>query len=231
MNQGWLTNSSTIANSGGPFDPPVYGYPAVDFSNGLRQRIQLGPDRRWWASFTEGDAIYNYNKQGTPLAVGAPVTRDYGWKENEVLRSRIPGRQLPPTSRSHTGLRYGPISRRRLKNRHAGWRVQDIRLLLQSGISYALSTYYKQSVLPGENQAAPRQTPSAISHSTSTAATTTSADFWTPDKARHRASPRASRIPPRLTPANLNRAAVRQRQNQHPRRLLAWSSTTSARPP
>jgi hypothetical protein len=33
MNQGWLTRSSTIANSHGPFDPQVYGYPAADFAN------------------------------------------------------------------------------------------------------------------------------------------------------------------------------------------------------
>ena len=33
MNQGWLTRSSTIANSHGPFDPQQYGFPAVDFSN------------------------------------------------------------------------------------------------------------------------------------------------------------------------------------------------------
>jgi hypothetical protein len=33
---------------------------------------------------TEGDAVYNYDKQGTPLAVGAPVKRDYGWKEFEI---------------------------------------------------------------------------------------------------------------------------------------------------
>ncbi len=33
MNQGWLTRSSTIANSHGPFDPQVYGYAPVDFSN------------------------------------------------------------------------------------------------------------------------------------------------------------------------------------------------------
>jgi hypothetical protein len=81
MNQGWLSNGSTVANSGGPFDPPVYGYPTVDFSNYGNEynSALLGIT----GIITEGDAIYNYDKQGNPLAVGAPVTRDYGWKESE----------------------------------------------------------------------------------------------------------------------------------------------------
>ena len=81
MNQGWLSNGSTVANSGGPFDPPVYGYPTVDFSNYGNEynSALLG----LVGIVTEGDAIYNYDKQGTPLAVGAPVKRDYGWKESE----------------------------------------------------------------------------------------------------------------------------------------------------
>jgi Carboxypeptidase regulatory-like domain len=81
MNQGWLANGSTVANSGGPFDPPVYGYPAVDFANYGNEYNDaiLGIT----GIITEGDAIYNYNKEGTPLAVGAPVKRDYGWKESE----------------------------------------------------------------------------------------------------------------------------------------------------
>ena len=82
MNQGWLSNGSTVANSGGPFDPPVYGFPAVDFSNYGNEynSALLGIT----GIITEGDAIYNYNKQGTPLAVGSPVKRDYGWKETEL---------------------------------------------------------------------------------------------------------------------------------------------------
>jgi Carboxypeptidase regulatory-like domain len=81
MNQGWLSNGSTVANSGGPFDPPVYGYPPVDFANYGNEynSALLG----LVGIITEGDAIYNYDKQGTPLAVGAPVKRDYGWKEAE----------------------------------------------------------------------------------------------------------------------------------------------------
>jgi len=81
MNQGWLSNGSTVANSGGPFDPPVYGYPAVDFSNYGNEynSALLG----LVGIVTEGDAIYNYDKQGNPLALGTSVKRDYGWKESE----------------------------------------------------------------------------------------------------------------------------------------------------
>jgi len=81
MNQGWLSNGSTVANSGGPFDPPVYGYPAVDFSNYGNEynSALLG----LVGIVTEGDAIYNYDKHGNALALGAPVKFDYGWKESE----------------------------------------------------------------------------------------------------------------------------------------------------
>ncbi len=81
MNQGSLSNGSTVANSGGPFDPPVYGFPAVDFANYGNEynSALLG----LVGIVTEGDAIYNYDKEGNPLALGTAVTRDYGWKETE----------------------------------------------------------------------------------------------------------------------------------------------------
>jgi hypothetical protein len=82
MNQGWLTRSSTIANSNGPFDPPVYGYPAVDFANyGNEYNAAL---MNIVGTITEGDAVYNYNKDGSTLAIGAPLKRDYHWNEYEI---------------------------------------------------------------------------------------------------------------------------------------------------
>ncbi|MFP5228207.1 MAG: carboxypeptidase regulatory-like domain-containing protein [Acidobacteriota bacterium] len=81
MNQGWLTRSSTIANSNGPFDPEVYGYPAVDFSNyGNEYNAAL---MNLVGTITEGDAVYNYTKSGSTLSVGAPIGRDYRWNEYE----------------------------------------------------------------------------------------------------------------------------------------------------
>jgi hypothetical protein len=82
MNQGWLTRSSTIANSHGPFDPQEYGYSPVDFSNyGNEYNDAL---MNLVGTITEGDAVYNYNKSGTTLPVGAPLKRDYRWNEYEV---------------------------------------------------------------------------------------------------------------------------------------------------
>jgi hypothetical protein len=81
MNQGWLTRSSTIANSNGPFDPEVYGYPAVDFANyGNEYNAAL---MNLVGTITEGDAIYNYTKSGDTLALGAPIKREYRWNEYE----------------------------------------------------------------------------------------------------------------------------------------------------
>lgn len=81
MNQGWLTRSSTIANSQGPFDPEVYGFPAVDFANyGNEYNAAL---MNLVGTITEGDAIYNYAKTGSALALGTPIKRDYRWNEYE----------------------------------------------------------------------------------------------------------------------------------------------------
>ena len=82
MNQGWLTRSSTIANSHGPFDPQVYGYPAVDFANyGNEYNDAI---LNLIGAITEGDAVYNYQKTGATLPVGAPLKRDYRWNEYEI---------------------------------------------------------------------------------------------------------------------------------------------------
>jgi hypothetical protein len=68
MNQGWLTRSSTIANSHGPFDPQIYAYPAVDFANyGNEYNDAL---MNLIGTITEGDAVYNYNRSGATLPVG-----------------------------------------------------------------------------------------------------------------------------------------------------------------
>jgi hypothetical protein len=81
MNQGWLTRSSTIANSNGPFDPEVYGYPAVDFANyGNEYNDAI---MNLVGTLPEADAVYNYDKSGTALALGTPIKRDYRWNEYE----------------------------------------------------------------------------------------------------------------------------------------------------
>jgi len=80
MNAGWLANGSTVAGNGGPFDPAAYGYPAVakDFKN--RYNSALLSDV---GIVTEGDAVYNYTKEGTALPLGTPLKREYRWNEYE----------------------------------------------------------------------------------------------------------------------------------------------------
>jgi hypothetical protein len=80
MNQGWLSNGSTVAGNGGPFDPEAYGYPAVSqvFTNQYNDAL-LG----LVGIVTEGDAIYNYTKEGTALPLGTVLKRDYRWNEYE----------------------------------------------------------------------------------------------------------------------------------------------------
>jgi hypothetical protein len=82
MNQGWLTRSSTIANSHGPFDPEQYGFPAVDFSNyGNEYNDAL---MNAVGTLPEADARYNYQKTGTALQLGTPINREYRWNEYEL---------------------------------------------------------------------------------------------------------------------------------------------------
>lgn len=79
INSGWLVNSG-IANRGVPFDPAQNGFPAVtnnfahQYDNILMTLVGI---------VTEGDAVYNYSKTGTPLAIGSALVRDYRWHELE----------------------------------------------------------------------------------------------------------------------------------------------------
>jgi Carboxypeptidase regulatory-like domain len=138
MNQGWLSNGSTVANSGGPFDPPVYGYPTVDFSNYGNEynSALLGIT----GIITEGDAIYNYNKQGTALAVGAPVKRDYGWKESEFY-FQDSWKARPDLTLTY-GLRYSYLQSPAEKS---GTQVGACMFSGSVCKPYALSNYYNGS--------------------------------------------------------------------------------------
>src|SRR5581483_3762499 len=79
INLGWLLNSG-IANRGVPFDPAVAGLPAV--SNGFNEQYD-GILMTLVGMVTEGNAIYNYDKTGKALALGAPLVRDFRWNEYE----------------------------------------------------------------------------------------------------------------------------------------------------
>jgi hypothetical protein len=142
MNQGWLSNGSTVANSGGPFDPPVYGYPAVDFSNYGNEynSALLG----LVGIVTEGDAIYNYDKQGNPLAVGAPVKRDYGWKETEAYLQD--SWQAVKNLTLTYGLRYAYLQAPAEKT---GTQVGACMISGSACNPYSLTSYYQASAQQG----------------------------------------------------------------------------------
>jgi hypothetical protein len=142
MNQGWLSNGSTVANSKGPFDPPVYGYPAVDFSNYGNEynSALLG----LVGIVTEGDAIYNYDKQGNPLPLGTTVKREYGWKESEAYfqDSWKARHDLTITY----GLRYSYLQAPAEKS---GTQVGSCQISAGVCQPYSLTRYYQDSAQQG----------------------------------------------------------------------------------
>jgi hypothetical protein len=86
MNTGWLSPDSAIANTGTALDPPVYGFPAVDSSF---HRFYDNSALTVVGIVTEGDAIYNYDRAGNPLALGSPVKRRYAVKCTARTRGRL----------------------------------------------------------------------------------------------------------------------------------------------
>lgn len=73
-------NTGGIANTSSPLDPHVNGYPFVD-SN-------FGPNYDSAATiimgiFPEGDGIYNFARNGSALAQGAPIKRRYAMNDYE----------------------------------------------------------------------------------------------------------------------------------------------------
>jgi hypothetical protein len=173
MNQGWLTNSSTVANSKGPFDPQEYGFPAVDFANyGNEYNSALLSIA---GIITEGDAIYNYDKQGNALALGSPVKRDYGWKETELYfqDSWKATHNLTLTY----GLRYSYLQSPAEKS---GTQVSSCMVSGGACQPYSLSNYYKTSgQLAAQGEAANGVGEVAFNLS---GRYNGKADFWQPDK-------------------------------------------------
>jgi hypothetical protein len=174
MNQGWLSNGSTIANSGGPFDPPVYGYPTVDFSNfgneynaALMALVGIIP---------EADAVYNYDKRGTALALGTPVGRNYGWKETESYAQD--SWRATPNLTLTAGVRYSYLQAPAEKT---GTQVGACKMAGSACVPYALSNYYKQSAYQGAVGGAASNV-GEIAFDLNGRYNHRS-DFWTPDKA------------------------------------------------
>ncbi len=116
INLGWLVDSG-IANKGVPFDPAAAGYAPVANSFGLQYDNVL---MTMVGMVTEGNAVYNYTKTGTPLALGTPLLRDFRWNEYEsyaqdswkitrnlTLTYGVRWTVLQPPAESH-GTQVGP---------------------------------------------------------------------------------------------------------------------------
>ena len=173
MNQGWLTRSSTIANSNGPFDPEVYGYPAVDFSNyGNEYNAAL---MNIVGTITEGDAIYNYTKTGSTVPLGTSITRNYRWNEYELYGQDT--WRLRPSLTLTYGLRYSYLQ---APAETSGTQVGTCQFSGSTCQPYSLGQYYKGSLAQGLSGGAANSVGEVgfnlngrYNHAP---------DFWTPDK-------------------------------------------------
>ena len=83
INTGWLGPSSAIAGKGQPLDPAASGYIAVDPSFGYNYDSAI---MDLVGVVDEGDAIYNYKRDGSALPLGASITGMSG-----ISTGRIPG--------------------------------------------------------------------------------------------------------------------------------------------
>jgi len=72
-NASWFIPSG-LANQGGAFDPPAFGFPQIDpaFNNNYDY-----PMIALVGMVNQVNAQYNFNKDGTTLAQGVPVTRRF----------------------------------------------------------------------------------------------------------------------------------------------------------
>ena len=172
INTGWLGPSSAVANTGQPLDPAASGYPAVDPSGGFNYDSAI---MDLVGVVDEGDAIYNYNRDGSPLSLGAPVPREYHWNEWDFY-----GQDTWRFNKSLTvtlGLKYSYLQ---VPNEIHGLQVGPC---LQSGSSctpYALTDFYNASAQQGLNGGAANNVP-AVSFGLN-GRSNGQPDFWTPDK-------------------------------------------------
>ncbi|HEX4311177.1 MAG TPA: carboxypeptidase-like regulatory domain-containing protein [Acidobacteriaceae bacterium] len=173
MNQGWLTRSSTIANSNGPFDPEVYGYPAVDFANYGNEYNAAIMDLV--GTVTEGDAVYNYDKSGTALALGTPIKRDYRWNEYEFY-GQDTWRVLPTLTLTY-GLRYSYLQ---APAETSGTQVGTCQFSGATCKSYSLSQYVNGSGIQGNEGGAANDVGELAFNLNGRY--NHAPDFWTPDK-------------------------------------------------
>jgi len=105
-----VTNVSALdtagfAGTGSPFDPAANGFPAVDgaFANQYDY-----PTVAALGMVTVYNALFNFQKNGTPLPEGAPVTRHWGQNEYEFYLQD--SYRMKPNLTVNLGLRYSLFS-------------------------------------------------------------------------------------------------------------------------
>jgi len=107
-NPDWLLNSglSGPANPS-PLNPsnPANGYPQVDSSFVSNYDYSM---TSLLGMVTLGDAVYNYDRSGTPLAQGAPVTRRFAEDSYEMYAQDV--WKIRPNVTVTLGLRYSLFS-------------------------------------------------------------------------------------------------------------------------
>ncbi|HTC66160.1 MAG TPA: TonB-dependent receptor [Candidatus Acidoferrum sp.] len=106
MNSQWLDTSGLAGRASSPLNPANNGYPAVDFSG-----FGGNYDNAVTALFgmdVEVNAQYNYARNGTPLAQGAPVVRHYAEDGYEIYAQDT--WKIRPSLTITLGLRYSLFS-------------------------------------------------------------------------------------------------------------------------
>ena len=173
MNQGWLTRSSTIANSHGPFDPQVYGFPAVDVSNyGNEYNAAL---MNIVGTLPEADARYNYQKSGTALKLGTPINREYRWNEYEFY-AQDTWRATSSVTITY-GLRYSYLQ---APAETSGTQVGTCQFSGTACKPYSLTSFYQSSIAQAESGGAANAAGEVAFNLGGRY--NNAPDFWTPQK-------------------------------------------------
>jgi len=164
-----------IAGVGVPLDPAASGYPAVasgfdtSYDGAIMDAVGL---------LTYGQAVYNYTKSGTALALGAPVVRDYRWHELEFY-GQDNWKALPNLTLTF-GLRY--TYQQVPAETHGN---QDGPCVLNTAgtvcTPYSLTKYVENAALQGATGGAASNLP-ILSYAPN-GRYNGQPDFWTPDKA------------------------------------------------
>ena len=172
INIGWM-QPSAIAGTGTSLDPPLSGFPQVDpsfggnYDQGIMDLVGI---------VSEVDAVYNYNKSGQAIALGAPLNREYKWHEFDFYA------QDSWKARSDLSLTFGlHYSLLQPPTEINGTQVGTCVVTGNGCQPYSLSDYYEASARQGASGGSASNVPEIafdlngrFNHR---------ADFWQGDKA------------------------------------------------